>query len=187
MEVSMSTPLNTRPNDEESRLITKEGRLPSMEWLPLLWAWFVETLAFSLLPLCVYAVTYMSLQKPAEEIIKLPEWMFISIILYGDTLRRLILFYRKYKGFELKVQRDYAGGVVGITISAILLNSAITASLSKNSELPSSFYVLQTAVFALAMINSAYTRVWLAIKQGEGDLLLSFAPDRPDQGNPSKG
>ena len=69
------------------------------------WAW--EISAFILLPLIIYFLMFISLGIQFSELFKLPEWMFISIILYGDTFRKSIHELQKKLIQILKQLRQY--------------------------------------------------------------------------------
>jgi len=105
--------------------------------------WFVEVSGFILLPLIVYLIAFISLDRPASELAQLPEWMFISIILYGEVLKRLVIFYRRFRGFDLKFIRVISMGIIGITISSILLCFSLIAEHKPGFVLPKAFYFLQ--------------------------------------------
>src|SRR5262245_56716977 len=76
-----------------------------------------EDFAFVFLPVIIYAITFIVLGVPKRELSRLSEWMFISIILFGNNIPRATAFYRKYKGFELKTIRVVSISLLGITIS----------------------------------------------------------------------
>ncbi|MDO8727086.1 MAG: hypothetical protein Q7J35_13540 [Candidatus Methanoperedens sp.] len=119
--------------------------------------------ALILLPLIIYFIIYLSLNKPMDEFFKLPEWMFISIILYGVTLSDTISFIHKseknlvslslWEGIEEESQVMVYMGILGITISSVLLMFIIIGEY-ENLTMPSSFYFVEWFVFSFALVTS---------------------------------
>jgi len=158
-------------NKEQSEGDKKTLISSAYDTLTLLSNWMLEVAAFILLPLIVYLATFICLSIPLAEIAKLPEWMFIAIILYGETIKRLLVFYRKYKGYELKLIRTLSFGILGITLSSILLCLSIVANHKTDRfDLPPIYYKFQFSIFVVALFNSAFIKVWLGTLGGEATL-----------------
>jgi hypothetical protein len=110
------------------------------------------------------------------DIFKLPEWMFIAIILYGDALSKNINLYNKidkeqkeecllkYQGFTTESQFAVSIAMLGITISSVLLTFAIIAKY-KEFELPSIFYSIEQGVFLFAIFVSAMCELDIRLKE----------------------
>jgi hypothetical protein len=145
----------------------------------LLVQWMLETCAFILLPLLVYLVVFFSLDGNVERLFRLPEWMFAAIILHADMLRKLLHLYRNYRGFYLKMVRTLSFGILGIVISSIFLALSLIAQ-EKPAVLrvpEKAFYRWQMLVFALALLMSAFTSIWIAARKREGLLLRKMIPE----------
>ena len=143
----------------------------------LLVYWFLETVAFIMLPLLVYLITFASLPVEGDSPLDLPEWMFISTILYGDVTKKMILFYKDYQGFNLNAVRSIAIGVVGMVSSSVLIAFLLVEQRVESVTLSPLFNWIQIVVFLNAVIVSAYMSVWMAWVKGEGELLTFMYPE----------
>ncbi len=129
--------------------------------------WFLEVAAFILLPLLIYVLAYSVLEADKAEVFRLPEWMFISVILFGEAIKRLIVFYRNSKDMEQKILKLFPIGFIGITISAILLCFSMIASMRPPVlTLKPLFYRCQYVIFAASVIFSAAIKIWLDVTRG---------------------
>jgi hypothetical protein len=145
---------------------------PILSVLILLNEWLIEVSAFILLPLLIYIITFITLGRPAKEIVRLPELMFISIILYGEILKRSVIFYRQFRGFELKLIRMLSVGLLGISVSGVLLCFSLVAQHRPDVTLSKPFYFIQGFVFLTALLTSAFLKVWLGMLHGEPSLYM---------------
>lgn len=129
--------------------------------------WVLEVSVFILLPLIIYLICYGILGLSFNKILFLPEWMFFSIILWGDVCRKLILLYRNYKGFEIKIVRTVAGTILGISLSAIVLTFSIIGNNSDKISLPNYFGVLQVTIFCITFLFAGFINWWITFEYGE--------------------
>ena len=141
------------------------------DYFTLFMQWALETGAFVLLPLFVYLLVYFSIEVDLGKLYKLPEWMFIAVILHADTMRKLLLLYREYKGYALKLIRTLSIGLLGIVICSIFLVLSLLAQEKPNFVLPSTFYHLQMLMFAFALYLSAGCSIWIAYQNQDAQLL----------------
>ena len=106
----------------------------------------------------------MSFNESVNEFLKLPEWMFISIILYADTLAKSISFFHKLDRKMASLYHSWVGAekesltvvyisILGITISSVLL-MFIIFDQNKKLDLPSIFYNIERIVFCIAVVDS---------------------------------
>lgn len=90
--------------------------------------WLAEVGAFVLLPLIVYIIVFLALGVDRTKLIELPEWMFVSIILFGESTLKSIAYYKdlmlsakdassNLSGYSLKMNRELSVGIVGIVVS----------------------------------------------------------------------
>lgn len=138
-----------------------------------------------LLPLLVYLLVYISTQANMAKLYKLPEWMFVAVILHSDIVRKLLLLYRGYQGFPLKMVRTLSFGILGIVTCCIFLVLSLLALEKPNFDLPPTFYRLQMLMFALALSMSAFTSIWIASRGRDAELLRKMIPgstEEPDRG-----
>lgn len=139
--------------------------------------WVFNTSAFILLPLIIYVIIYLILKEPMSELLKLPEWMFIAIVLYGDALSKNINLYNKldkneekesysgywdtiFEGFYIESQFAVSLAILGITISSVLLTLAIIAKY-KELDISSIFYFIENIVFLFAIVYSAICELFI--------------------------
>lgn len=125
--------------------------------------WIFKVSALILLPLIIYFIIYISLNESVNEFFKLPEWMFIAIVLYVDTLTKSIGFFYKFdtelasldswEGAEKESQGVVYIAILGITISSILLMFIVFEENGK-LDLPSIFYTFERFVFIGALLLS---------------------------------
>lgn len=153
--------------------------------IDFIFSWIFKISALILLPLIIYFIIYISLNKSMDEFFKIPEWMFIAIILYGDTLTKSIsFFYRSDK--ELASSSTWEGAekeslimvywaILGITTSSVLLMFIVIYE-NKNLDLPSIFYKIELIVFLLALITSLFIELLVRIvsKSEHGELSSMF-------------
>ncbi len=128
-----------------------------------IFAWIFKISALILLPLIIYYIIYVSLNKPVIDFFKLPEWMFISIILYADTLTRSVSFFYRFDkklaswegwgGAEKETLSVVYVAILGITISSVLL-MFIVIDENKKLDLPDNFYKIEQLVFFIALAIS---------------------------------
>lgn len=136
----------------------------------LLSYWFYETIAFVLLPVLIYLIAYIATGRSILTLLELPEWMFIAIVLYGDTARRQILLYLDIGDPELRIRRTLAQVVIGIVVASSLLIILILSN-SGMLELRPAIEYGQVIVFTHSLIYSAYNRVWAGLYYNEGEKL----------------
>jgi hypothetical protein len=155
--------------------------------------WGFNLSAFILLPLIIYSIIYIILNEPMGELLKLPEWMFIAIILYGDTLSKTLIFYNKldkealekrasplsfwealFGGFDIESPFLVSFAILGITISSVLLTFAIIAKY-KELNLPIAFYLIENCVFFVALVFSLLCELMIRSKD-ERDKKKSLYP-----------
>lgn len=126
--------------------------------------WIWELLAFILLPLIIYFLMFIFLDVQFIQVIKLPEWMFISIILYADSLKKIIHYEKNNdKDFEESSTKFISFAIIGVTISSVLLALSIVDKY-KEFELPIIYYYFELFVFAIAIILSAYFELIIKMK-----------------------
>jgi hypothetical protein len=139
----------------------------------LLSVWLIEVCAFVLLPLVIYVVTFLSIGRSVREALNSPEVMFLAIILYGDVLKRQVLFYRRYRGFALKFSRELAVCVLGMTISSVLLCFSLIED-TKVLSMSRSYRVLKLSAFGSALVLSAFEKVSTGLLRGEPDIYFTL-------------
>jgi|GEM_PF-2290813 len=145
----------------------------------LLSSWLIEVSAFVLLPLVIYIVTFLTLGRSVREAMNSPELMFVTIILYGEVLKREVLFYRRYRGFVLKFNRTLAFGLMGISVSSVLLCFSL---IHEKNEIPLSetyYPVFRGVVFVCALILSASEKVSTGLLRGDSEG-YSILEERPE-------
>lgn len=143
--------------------------------------WLIETAAFILLPLFVYLLVFMSLGIEHTKLMELPEWMFIAIILFGESMRKTVIFYNKYEGFDLAVIREISFGLLGIVASSVFLVFSIIAHYDEEFVLSSLFYHLQLGIFLGAVIYSLLFSLWIGWKTGQGESLAYLIPRKREE------
>ena len=155
----------------------------TLEIWHLVTQWFAEVAAFILLPLFVYIIVLAALGVGKSKLFELPEWMFVSIILFADTTRKSIAYYKdcipsqleankEPSVFKLKMDREVSKGIFGIVISATFLILTMVAENKKEAlRLATPFYWAQIVWFGIAVCNSLYNRIYIGWKTGEGKLL----------------
>ena len=154
-----------------------------LETWHLVTQWFAEVAGFILLPLFVYVIVLAALGVGMSKLIELPEWMFVSVILFGHTTRKSIAYYKdcipshleankETSVFKLKMDREVSKGIFGIVISAVFLILTMVAE-NKNEalKLATPFYWAQIGWFGIAVCNSLYNRIFIGWKTGEGKRL----------------
>lgn len=120
-------------------------------------------------------IIYLSIGLETLNIIKLPEWMFISIIIYGDTIKKLILYQKKAKEPDDESKKIISVGVIGIVISCTFLVLSITLkhveALKHVEEFKISgyYYVLQMAVFIISIVFSAVCHIYTEYGASKSD------------------
>ena len=129
--------------------------------------WLYETVAYILLPLLIYVILFISTGGQIYNLYKLPEWMFITIILYGDTIRKLILLYVKFDNFELRINRTIAQAIIAIVLTSTFLVIQLI-SQQKNIELASYFFYGQFIIFLHAIWFSLSTSVRYGLVNNDG-------------------
>ena len=133
----------------------------------LLVMWLFEVSAFVLLPLVIYAVTFLCLGKSAWEALNSPEAMLVTTILYGEVLRKQVLFYKDYQGFDLKFSWVLACSVLGMTISSVLLCFSLISQESQKLPLSNFFMYLKYCAFGCALVLSAIEKITTGFEKGE--------------------
>ncbi|BDU35749.1 hypothetical protein [Vibrio nigripulchritudo] len=137
----------------------------------LLFAWLIEISAFILLPLIVYFITFKVLPVDGDDIYKIPEWMFISVVVFGDLTKKKLNFYKRFEGYDVKMVRTLAIGVLGMVVSSIMLGYSLIAMRTPNLELSDSFYAIQMWVFVIGLVFSAFYHVWIGMYDNDGKKL----------------
>lgn len=126
--------------------------------------WFWEVTAFVLLPLIIYIIVFLSLNIQISQLIGLPEWMFISIIFYGNTLKKTIIYLKIHDWhFETNSIAMISCTILGISISSVLLAFSIIAKY-KELDLSSFYYPLQLGIFLFALISSVVYELIIKMK-----------------------
>jgi len=131
-------------------------------------SWMMETIAFVLLPLIVYLIVFFALGIEISELVRLPELMFVAIILFADATRQLVLFYRQFRGFSQRVMFTIPFGLLGIVISAMFLAFSMIAQQKPDFGLPWLFYKFQVGIFLWSLLTSGLSSIWITWKRGEG-------------------
>lgn len=127
--------------------------------------WFIKTSAFILLPLLVYFVVYFAMGNSIVALFKLPEWMFVAIILYGNAMLEVVFFLKETNNFDDNTVRPViAFGILGIVISAVFLVLSIIAQLG-SQDLSTSYYILQFFLFLASFAFSSKTGIWLDVER----------------------
>lgn len=129
--------------------------------------WFYETIAFILLPLLIYLILYFSFRNSIYDFSRLPEWMFITIILYGDTIRKLILLYLKFKNPELRISRTVAQAVIAIVLASTFL-IILLVSQQEHLEISPIIYWGQFVIFFHSIWFSYSTSIRASLVNDEG-------------------
>lgn len=145
----------------------------------LLCVWLVEVCAFVLLPLVIYVVTFLSLGRSVWDALNSPEVMFVTIILYGEVLKKQVLFYREFRGFVLKFTWALAWGVLGMTISSVLLCFSLLSHEAKELNLSGAFKYLKGFAFLCALFLSAFEKISTGLVRGE-DQTYGTLEKRPE-------
>ena len=135
--------------------------------------WLYETLAFILLPLVIYLLLYLSFKNSIYDFSRLPEWMFITIVLYGDTIRKLILLYLKFKNPELRIGRTVAQAVIAIVISSTFLVIILIAQQEK-LEISPFIYWGQFVIFIHSVWFSYSTNIRNSLVNNEGEKITKL-------------
>ena len=143
--------------------------------------WMLEIGAFILLPLVVYLIVFFSIEVDLGKLYRLPEWMFIGVILHADTMHKLLILYREYKGFPGKLVRTLSIGILGIVGCSICLVLSMLAQEKANFDLPLNFYHLQMGMFVVALYFSAITSIWIGYRGNEGVLLRKMIPEKDQE------
>jgi len=161
----------------------KGKRLPVFH---LVTQWLAEVVGFILLPLIIYLVIFALLGPAKPRIIELPEWMLVSIIMFGETTRKSIEYYknritsnlesRDISVFGLKATREIAVGSIGVVVSSVLLVFGMIAEYGQGFTLPKYFGWAQIACFGWAVYRSIWNRVYIGLKTGEGQQLTLETP-----------
>ena len=151
--------------------------------------WFIESSAFVLLPLYVYAADHFVTGQPLANIILSPEMMFTAIILHAEAMRKQIVYYRRKRGFEIKIMRVISIAILGIVLSAIFLVFSIHNEEKGHSPEPigGRFFVAQLSLFVFALLNSATTGLVVGWLRGEVDLLVSLEHETGDRPSDRRG
>lgn len=139
--------------------------------------WVIETSAFILLPLFVYIAVYYFLGLPLSKVLRVPEWMIISTFVYSQTAREQIMFYKAYKGFELKAVQTISVSILGIVASVICLVFTMIAEHKADFVLPEPFYIFQTVVFVISLLMLAVAQIWKALLRGDAHILPYIIPE----------
>ena len=132
-----------------------------LQSLYIIFDWLVEVCAFILLPMFIYLICFKMINISVKELLVLPEWMFFTIILWGDICKRLIFLYKQFDGFEIKAVRVIALTVLGISISSIVLAFAIIGSYSDSVNLPENFGLIQLTIFIFTLFMTGYINLWV--------------------------
>jgi hypothetical protein len=122
--------------------------------------WGLEALAFVLLPLLIYYAVFNSLGVKAIYFIGLPEWMFISIILFGHCLKDLIYTYHYFEDFETKLVRCISIGILGFAASIVFLVLTLVEQHQKEFHLSIFAQLAKFFIFCFAVIFSAFAQIW---------------------------
>lgn len=158
--------------------------------------WLAEVAAFILLPLVVYIAVFVALGIEKTKLIELPEWMFVSIILFGESTLKSIVYYkdrllsaaeakREISGFSLKMTREISVGIIGIVISCVFLALSMVAFYKPDClSLSTWFYRLQMLCFLIALGRSFVNRVYIGLKTGEGTRLTLWGFSKKPVGPP---
>jgi len=129
--------------------------------------WFYETIAFILLPLLIYLILYFSFRNSIYDFSRLPEWMFITIVLYGDTIRKLIFLYLKFKNPELRIGRTVAQAVIAIVLTSTFL-IILLISQQEHLEINPFIYWGQFVIFFHSIWFSYSTSIRASLVNDEG-------------------
>jgi hypothetical protein len=174
--------------DELSRipLIRPLMRLSESPLFNLIVYWVLETCAFTLLPLIVYIIIFFALAIDWYELLKLPEWMFVAIVVYSETTRKLVLYYRDYEGFSSKAVRAVSLGVIGMVTSSVFLAFSAVAQLRDAITLSTIYYAIQTILFVASLMFSAMFGLWMGWRTGEGELLASMRLEGSHKEKPAR-
>ncbi|KNZ68370.1 hypothetical protein Tfer_3109 [Thermincola ferriacetica] len=136
--------------------------------------WMAETMVFILSPLILHMMIAGLFEVPSEKIFQLTDISVISLILFGDTTKTLIIFYRKKKGFELKLRRTMTIGIAGIVVSSVLLTFGLIKTYNPSFKVGPSIYEIQIIWFVLAILWSALSNIPIAMKNGLDKHFLSL-------------
>lgn len=126
-------------------------------------SWILEVSVFTLLPLLIYSIVYSSTGTSILVIFELPEWLLISIVLFGEATRKIIDVYKKLNT-DHNVHHGVLIGIIGIVISSVLLG-LLLLSTEESFELHSSFYSLQMFTFLIAIFLHGLFSIWLSYIQ----------------------
>jgi hypothetical protein len=132
----------------------------------LLLQWGLETLAFVLAPLIVYVVAYVAFGEPLSKLLGLREWLLVAILLFGEDIRRYMVYYRRRKGFAERVKRHIALGLLGIVTASILLSFSFVPDYT-TIKLPLIFNSLQIGLVLCALGFSAVNSVRIEMMRKE--------------------
>jgi len=139
----------------------------------LLALWLYEIGAFALLPLIIYVLVYLLIGEEVVQVLLLPEWLFITVLLYGSILGKLVVHFRDYAGYLPRIRRTIAQGVLGILIASVLLCVSIIAPFVTEITLGTFFYAAQFSLFTHALWQSAQVHYKVGKLEGLDEELAS--------------
>jgi hypothetical protein len=149
------------------------------------WLWLLETSAFVLLPLIVYLIVFSSVNLEKADIFKLPEWMFVSIILFGESLRKSLIYYKDAKGFHIQVLHELSITILGIVISSVFLIFSIISHYNESFPLSPSYYGFQMTIFGFSVFYSFITTASSYWKKGDANYLFFGNPEQSSTNKPN--
>ena len=134
-----------------------------LEYTTAIVSWGLETVGFVLLPLIVYLVIFYGLRMDLHSLIELPEWMFISVLLFGTMIKEQVSFFKNWSNFETIALFAISIGVLGIVVSAVFLTFSTIAQYRENFSLSDDYYRIQLVVFILSLFWSVSSSILLTI------------------------
>ena len=123
-------------------------------WLDSLGKWFMEDIAFTLLPIFVIMFIKMLTGQNLDALYLSPEWSFATIVSYGVALTNIIKL-------KAEIQKDDSNSVYSMTrlIVLLLVLSVIVLALVvlRSDKLvvlqEESLFVLQMSIFGLSIVT----------------------------------
>lgn len=129
-------------------------------------AWIFETVALVLLPIIVYAIIFRFFEQSIDELKRIPEWMFASVMLFGDASKRLIMLCGTGVSEHRESRPSLAfvlPGFVGVVISVLFLAFSVAIQIEKWGAPGMWFYDVQVLIFLFSVLYSAVVSVWVAL------------------------
>lgn len=125
--------------------------------------WTIESITFVFIPLLVYFIAFSLLGIKASNLVELPEWLFISVVLFGTSLKELVVS-REVNQNRVRLKYTIAFtvilGIFGLIVSSIFLLISVLNQYGDNYQLPTDFHKWQMRIVATAIGYSLTIRIF---------------------------